>query len=60
MSEIDKKQVQAYNIDIFFDSKATEIAETFVEYGNKSVYDKLISYDRSHQSVYEEAKKRAR
>jgi len=60
MSEIDKKQVQAYNIDIFFDSKATEIAETFVEYGNKSVYDKLISYDRSHQSIYDEAKKRAR
>jgi len=60
ISEIKKKQVQTYNINIFFDSKATEIAETFIEYGNRSVYDKLISYDRSHQSVYEEAKKRAR
>ena len=60
ISEINKKQVQAYNIDIFFDSKATEIAETFIEYGNKSVYDKLMSYDRSHQSIYEDAKKRAR
>lgn len=60
ISEIKKKQVQTYNIDIFFDSKATEIAETFIEYGNKTVYDKLMSYDRSHQTIYDEAKKRAR
>lgn len=60
ISNVKKKEVKAYNIDIFFDSKATEIAETFVEYGDRSVYDKLMEYDRSHQSVYEEAKKRAR
>jgi hypothetical protein len=60
ISEIKKKQVQTYNIDIFFDSKATEIAETFIEYGSKSVYDKLMSYDRTHISAYEDAKKRAR
>ncbi len=60
ISEVKKKQVQTYNIDIFFDSKATEIAETFIEYGSKSVYDKLMNYDRTHLSIYEDAKKRAR
>jgi len=60
ISNIKKKEVRAYNIDIFFDSKATEIAETFLEYGNKAVYDKLINFDPSHQSIYLDAKNRAR
>lgn len=60
ISEIKKKEVRTYNIDIFFDSKAQEIAETFTDYGNSGVYDKLINFDRSHQSVYEDARKRAR
>jgi hypothetical protein len=55
-----KKEVKSYNVDIFFDSKASEIAETFVEYGDKSVYNKLIEFDRSHQSIYEAARIRAR
>ncbi len=54
-----KKEVKAYNIDIFFDSKATEIAEIFIDYGDRSVYDKLSSIDPSHQSIYTEAKGRA-
>lgn len=60
ISEVKKKEVKAFNIDIFFDSKASEIAETFIEYRDRSVYEKLINFDRSHQSIYEEAKKRAR
>ncbi|MEO8664269.1 MAG: DUF4835 family protein [Ignavibacteria bacterium] len=60
ISNIKKKEVKSFNIDIFFDSKANEIAETFIDYGNRSVYDKLIDFDRSHQSIYEEARKRAR
>ncbi|MBK8383245.1 MAG: hypothetical protein IPL16_15435 [Ignavibacteria bacterium] len=45
MSEIKKKQVQAYNIDIFFDSKATEITDVFLDYGDReSVYDKFINF----------------
>jgi Domain of unknown function (DUF4835) len=55
-----KKEVKAFNIDIFFDSKATEISEVFLDYGDRSVYDKLIQYDPSHQSIYLEAKNRAR
>lgn len=60
ISIIKKKEVKTYNIDIFFESKASEIAETFTDYGNSGIYDKLISYDRSHQSIYEDARKRAR
>ncbi|MEO8446648.1 MAG: DUF4835 family protein [bacterium] len=60
ISDVKKKEVKAYNIDIFFDSKANEIAELFIDYGNRSVYDKLIDFDRSHQSIYDEARKRAR
>lgn len=60
MSKAKKKEVKAFNIDIFFDSKSNEIAETFIDYGDRSVYDKLVNIDPSHQSVYIEAKKRAR
>lgn len=60
ISSIKKKEVKAFNVDIFFDSKAVEIADTFLEYGNKAVYDKLISFDPAHQAVYLDAKGRAR
>lgn len=60
ISNTKKKEVKAYNIDIFFDSKAQEIAETFIDYGNRSVYDQLVNFDRSHQAIYDEARKRAR
>ncbi|MBK8552854.1 MAG: DUF4835 family protein [Ignavibacteria bacterium] len=56
---IKKKEVRSFNIDIFFDSKANEIAEVFLNYGDRRVYDRLMNIDRSHQSIYEEAKKRA-
>lgn len=60
ISQVKKKEVKAFNVDIFFDAKNTEIADVFLDYGDKSVYDKLIDYDRSHQAIYEDAKKRAR
>lgn len=60
IGKVKSKEVKTYNIDIFFDSKANEIAETFIDYGDRSVYDKLMAIDRSHQSIYEDAKKRAR
>ncbi len=59
IGEIKKKEVRAFNIDIFFDSKANEIAELFLKYGDRTVYDKLINIDRAHQAIYEAAKKRA-
>ena len=60
ISNIKKKEVKAFNVDIFFDSKAAEIADVFLDYGDRNVYDKLISFDKAHQSIYEEARKKAR
>ena len=59
ISNVKKKEVKAYNIDIFFDEKNAEIAEMFLNYGDRNVYDQLITYDPSHQRIYEEAKKKA-
>ena len=60
ISNVKKKQVKAFNIDIFFDEKYQEIAETFKNYGNRNIYDKLIQYDPVHRNEYENAKKEAR
>jgi hypothetical protein len=56
---VKKKEVKAYNIDIFFEEKSAEIAETFLNYGDRTVYDQLIVLDPAHQRIYEEAKKKA-
>ncbi|MBE2255447.1 MAG: DUF4835 family protein [Ignavibacteria bacterium] len=60
MSNIRKKEIRAYNIDIFFDTKYLEIADTFLDYGDKSVYDKFITFDPTHRTTYEEKKRLAR
>lgn len=60
ISNIKKKEVKSFNIDIFFDSKAAEIADVFLDYGDRSVYDKLINFDKAHQTIYDEARKKAR
>lgn len=60
ISNVKKKEVKAFNIDIFFEAKNAEIADVFLSYGDKSVYDQLILIDPSHQRIYEEAKKKAR
>lgn len=59
ISAIKKREVKAFNIDIFFDEKYIEIADAFLNYGSRSVYDKLIQFDPSHQNTYDEARKRA-
>lgn len=60
ISGIKKKEVKAYNVDIFFETKNSEIADIFLNYGDKRIYDQLIIFDPSHQRIYEEAKKRAK
>jgi len=60
ISIVKKKEVKAYNIDIFFEAKANEIADTFLDFGDRSVYDKLGRIDPVHQAIYDEAKKKAR
>ncbi|MCB0724883.1 MAG: DUF4835 family protein [Ignavibacteriae bacterium] len=60
IAAIKKKEVRAYNIDIFFEEKYEEIGKIFLDYGNRSIYDKLIQLDPVHRSYYEEKKKEAR
>jgi len=60
ISAIKKKEVKAFNVDLFFEAKNAEIAELFLNYGDKTVYDVLSQYDPSHQRIYEDAKKRAK
>lgn len=60
ISNIKKKEVKAYNIDLFFDTKNTEIADLFLNYGDKKIYDQLMLMDPTHQRIYEEYKKRAK
>jgi hypothetical protein len=60
ISGIKKKEVKAFNVDLFFEAKNAEIAELFLNYGDKTVYDQLMQYDPSHQRIYEDAKKRAK
>jgi hypothetical protein len=40
----------------FFDAKYREIAEVFLTYPDRSVYDKLSNYDEEHRATYQEAK----
>jgi len=60
IGNIKKKEVKAYNIDVFFDSKANEIADLFLDYGDRRIYDKLSQIDPAHITIYTEAKSRAR
>jgi len=60
IGDIKKKEVKAYNVDLFFENKNTEIADLFLNYGDKKIYDQLILIDPSHQRIYEEAKKKAK
>lgn len=60
IAAVKKKEVKAYNIDYFFESKAREIAQLFSYYGDKSVYDKLAKIDQAHQTIYEEFKAKSK
>lgn len=60
IAAVKKKEVKAYNIDYFFESKAREIAQLFSYYGDKSVYDKLVKIDQAHQTIYEEFKAKSK
>jgi hypothetical protein len=60
ISTVNKNEVRAYNIDIFFEAQYNVIAEIFQDYDDKKVYDRLIKIDPSHQRTYEEARARLR
>ena len=60
ISEIKKKEVRSYCVDIFFDEKHLEICENFLKYPDRGVYDRLSKVDPTHQSKYEDYKKKPR
>lgn len=60
MTKVKKKEVKSYNIDYFLETKAQEISDVFLNYGDKSIYDKLILLDPAHQRIYEDGKKKAK
>ncbi|MBS1493230.1 MAG: DUF4835 family protein [Bacteroidetes bacterium] len=60
IDQVRKNEIKSYNIDIFYDAKNKEIADLFTDYGDRTVYDKLIKFDPSHRSVYEDAQRKAR
>lgn len=60
IDQVRKNEIKSYNIDIFYDAKNKEIADLFIDYGDRTVYDKLIRFDPSHRSVYEDTQRKAR
>ena len=50
------REAKSFNIDLFFDAKAQEVAQLFQNYGDRSVYDKFSKFDPSHQRIYEDFK----
>jgi len=60
ITAVKKTEPKAFSIDIFYDTKNQEIADLFLDYGNKKVYDRLMLLDPAHQRIYEEAKAKAR
>jgi hypothetical protein len=60
IDQVKRNEVKYYNIDIFYDTKNKEIADLFLDYGDRTVYDKLMKYDPSHRSIYEDAQRKAR
>ena len=60
ISKVKKKEIKTFNIDYFLETKAQEISDAFLNYGDRGIYDKLILLDPAHQRIYEEGKKKAK
>ncbi len=60
IDQVRKSEIKSYNIDIFYDAKNKEIADLFIDYGDRAIYDKIIKFDPAHRNVYEEAQRKAR
>ncbi len=60
IAKIKKREVRAYNVDYFLETKAQEISDVFLNYGDKGIYDKLMQLDPAHTRIYEEGKRKAR
>lgn len=60
IDQVRKSEIKSYNIDIFYDAKNKEIANLFIDYGDRAIYDKIIKFDPSHRSIYEDSQRKAR
>ncbi|MBI3111448.1 MAG: DUF4835 family protein [Ignavibacteriales bacterium] len=45
-------------VKVFFDAKSLEIADAFLPYPDRSVYDRLVAADPTHQSTYDEYRRK--
>ncbi len=50
----DNLNQQTVLMRLFFDTKAQELAESFQNYSDKSVYETFAKVDQNHQKIYEE------
>jgi len=53
-----KQNPRSVLVKTFFDAKFLEIADVFLPWPDRGVYDKLTAADPSHQSTYEEYRRR--
>lgn len=53
-----KSEVKSFTIKAFFDAKYLEIAQTLVDYYDKTIYRRLGEMDPDHLSTYEEYSKK--
>ncbi len=49
-----KSEIRSFIIKSFFDTKYLEIAKTFVDYYDKSIYRRLMDIDPEHSSIYQD------
>lgn len=53
-----KQDPRSLIVRAFFDAKYLEIADIFLQYPDRSVYDRLIAADQSHQNTYDDYRRR--
>jgi hypothetical protein len=53
-----KQNPRSISVRTFFDSKYLEIAESFLQWPDRSVYDRLIVADPGHQGTYDTYRRR--
>ncbi len=56
ISTFRKTNPSSVSVKQFFDAKYREIAEVFLRYPNRDVYDQLSRFDPEHRSTYQEMK----
>lgn len=58
IGKVKKNEVRSFTIKAFFEAKYLEIAQTFTDYYDKTIYRKLMEIDPDHSSTYEEYAKK--